>query len=142
MTDRQSTITPPPDRDRTTDRPLPTDKAPPEFVTLSEHVVDKFDSLDKKLDSVLTHMQKLIDVGLAKAFDEIQLNLAAIKKNSEMALERHTKYVNEVTRVHQENLSMRADLNEHDARLMLLESDRDEPPSDPAPETNGNGHDK
>lgn len=142
MTDRPgrtSTMVPPPDRERKTDPPMPTEPAPPEgLLGLSENVLPRLDAIETSVRDVNAHLSKL-DV-LHALLGEMNEHLTIIKENSKSILDGHAKYVNEVSRVHKENGDIRATLNEHDARLMLLESDY--PESDPAPETNGNGHDK
>jgi hypothetical protein len=68
MTDRPerpSTMVPPPDREKTTDRPLPTDRAPPEdLLKLSENVFTRLGEVEdavKRLASVLAHQTAKVD---------------------------------------------------------------------------------
>lgn len=103
---------------------------------MSEKVVDvetQLGDLTSKVDAILAHMKTLIDVGLGQAFHDLNKHLTVIKANSELVLERHAGYANEVARVHQENVSIRFDVEDHETRIGRLESDRP-----PGP----NGHSK
>ena len=55
-------IAPPPDRDRKTDPPVPTDKAPPEIVTLSENVLLRLDGIESTLKAVDFRLRKLDEI--------------------------------------------------------------------------------
>lgn len=147
MSDRHATIPPPPDRTRQTDPPLPTDKAPPEILQLSEQVALTISSIESRLGRIEDGMAKVSEVhellmggfkdgkrvgSIIDALHETNNRLGVLSVNSELMLEKHREYVNEVSRVHHENIQLKIAVRELEARLDRVDSER--------PLPNGNGH--
>lgn len=138
MTDRRVTLVPPPqvDRDRKTDPPLPTDKAPPEdLLGFAETVGARFNSIDGVLAESAVKIDALYEVmmgvvmpnghrsgGIVDAIEDIRSYVATVAANSELILEKHREYVNEVARVHQENVALKFDVRDLQTRLDKFDS--------------------
>lgn len=137
MTERRVTLVPPPvDRERKTDPPLPTDKAPPpKLLELAETVGARFNSTDEVIAEIALKVDAIYDLlmgavepngsrsgGIVEAIQEINASLSLLAANSDLVVKKHREYVNEVARVHQENVVLKLDVRALQTRLDKLDS--------------------
>jgi hypothetical protein len=147
--DRTNTIPPPPpadeddtepDRERDTDPPGPGEEEEGKpALRLSEQValqllefedalkaqlvrLDKLDKLHDLLIGVTVDPKTGKKATIFEALHTMSGTLDEIKKNQEKVLANHREYVDEVHRVHNDNVRFRVKLKEHDARLDKIES--------------------